>query len=158
MSFQGRHTKLTYISICMCFLGQISKSSLKGYTAPTQGNVPICFRKLIFAIAQKMITSTYTASSHLRRQGEMTLTIHKINTYCHHKEPWWLYVYMTVYIFKKRNYFFIFYFFLLTNKQANPNWGCWKILGTVLSYKVGGRSCVSHASRSIWLDICTGHL
>ena len=65
-----------------------------------------------------MITSMYTANSHLRRQGRITLRTQKIKTYCHHKEPRWLYVYMT---------FYIFFYILkkLTNTQANPIWGRW---------------------------------
>ena len=87
---------------------------MKGYTSTTKGNVPKCLRKLRFVIAKKkMITSMYTANSHLRRQGEITLRIQKIKTYLPSQGT----------SVALRIYDFLYFFYTLknlTNTQANP--------------------------------------
>ena len=119
-------------------------SSMKGYTSTTKGNVPKCLRKLRFVIAKKKkkkIKSMYTANSHLRRQGEITLRTQKTKTYCHHKEPRWLYVYMTFYIF------FFLYFKKIDKYTGKPDLRSLNILAAVLSYRLRSSS-VSLAIRS----------
>ena len=101
---------------------------------------------------KREITSMYTANSHLRRQGEITLRTQKIKTYCHHKEPRWLYVYMTFYI-----YIFFLYFKKIDKYTGKPDLRSLNILAAVLSYRLRSSS-VSLAIRSTWLDIRTGHL
>lgn len=76
----------TQISVC--------RSSVKGKDIqPQHRNLPLCFRKLRSVITQRRRKQIHTASSLLRSQGEVKLRIQKINTYCHHKEPRWLYIY-----------------------------------------------------------------
>ena len=106
---------------------------------------------LLLQKKKKKITSMYTANSHLRRQGEITLRTQKTKTYCHHKEPRWLYVYMTFYIF------FFLYFKKIDKYTGKPDLRSLNILAAVLSYRLRSSS-VSLAIRSIWLDIRTGHL
>ena len=89
---------------------------MKGYTSTTKGNVPKCLRKLRFVIAKKkMITSMYTANSHLTRQGEITLRIQKIKTYLPSQG--------TSVALRIYDFLYIYFFYILkklTNTQANP--------------------------------------